>query len=835
MKRLIAVLFSIGVLVLPAGASGSVLFDEDFTGPTSQAPFKVGGSFTPCLTASQDTSQAPIPGCPTGQPSLPPAGDPDGSGTLRLTDNAQRRSSYAIFDESLPFTAGVRFIFDAFAYNGSIVPGFPDHGADGISVFIKDASIPQEAPGAFGGSLGYAQSNDDFDSPYSAPATIPGVPGGYFGLGIDEFGNFANDREARGYGCETRADRNLHQNTVSIRGRGFPGTEWLQGYCLRESVTAPASIDQVNATLRSIPGVTRRYLVEVDPPADPDGRIRVSADFDLDGTFTPLLDVSEPADPPTSFQFGFAGSTGQATNIHELRAVRVETIDPLPLFRLTKRHEGALVAGRDGTFILRATVRSDGGPAQAPVVLSDLLPRGVTVGAEPRGTGWDCSATVIGSRRARCVYDIRPNDPVAPGTRLPRVTLPVRLASGMTGSYVNRASLTGAEILEPLRAEDPFEIRRLADLAVTKIARPEQAGIGELVSFAIAVTNLGPSDAHRVELVDTLPAGLQLADIQVSRGSCNKVPPGFRCSLGTIRAGGGRLIELTARTTGPAGTEINTARADAVEEDPDPANNEDSAKVEVKGPPAPPPDLSVTKTVSPESVRVGQSVEYTITVRNPASVTAEDVVMVDTNSFPSRVLSMKPQSGSCRFESRSIICHLGDIPAGATRTIRVRLVLLRTGTAENAAVAIPGGSGGGDMAKAKVKVTGGAALRITKRASRTSMSIGGSVAYRIRVRSVGTERARDVRVCDRLPSQLRIARPQSRRGKRKVCWKVGGLDPGASRSFKVVAFSVRGTRRAVNRAVATASNARTVRAQRPVRVIDSCLPSGLRSGATISC
>lgn len=835
MKFLTTLLILLGVLVVPPVAGASVLFDEDFTGGDVNAPFQVGGTFTPCLTASQATAQTPIPGCPTGQPSLPPTGDIAGTGALRLTDNVQRRSSYVIFGDSLPFTAGIRFLFDAFAYNGSIVPGFPNHGADGISVFIKDAQVPEQAPGAFGGSLGYAQSNDDFDSPYSAPATIPGVPGGYFGVGIDEFGNFANDREARGYGCDTRADRNLHPNTVSIRGRGFPGTDWLQGYCLRESVVASQSIDQVNAPLRTAPGVARRYLVEVDPPSDPAARIRVFADYEPDGVFTPLLDVAVPPDPPTSFEFGFGASTGQATNIHELRAVKVESIDPLPLYSLRKRHRGDLVAGRDGTFFLRASLLSTGGPARAPVVINDRLPAGVTVRAIPRGNGWDCSSTVIGSRRARCVYDITPDDPVSPGTPLPRITLPVSLAPDMVGDFVNRAVLTGAEILTPIRAQDPFQIRRLADLAVRKIARPEQAGIGELVSFAIAVTNLGPSDAHQVELDDEMPSGLSLVDIKTSQGSCAPRSGGFRCDLDTIPAGGSKLIELTTRTTGPPGTEVNTARATAVEEDPDPTNNEDSAKVEVRGDPDPPPELSVTKSASRKKVRVGEAFGYTIKVKNTGAVPALDVVVVDGNSLPMRVISIKPSTGKCQVQDGAATCQLGDIPVGATRTIQIRAAILRAGNSRNSALAIPGGARTGEIAKVDVKVREGAALRISKRVNRSAIAIGQTASYRITVHSTGSDPARKVRVCDRLPKELRIAAPGKHRGDRKICWKVGTLNPGASRTFRAVVYSVAETRRAVNHAVANSSNANTVKANRAIRVNDSCPRELFPSNPALRC
>ena len=126
----------------------------------------------------------PIPGCPLGQPSLPAGGDPDGDGALRLTSNNSFSSGFILYQDALPLTAGLDIRFSFYAYNGT--------GADGFSFFVADGAQNLTKPGADGGSLGYAQRND-----------TPGLLGGYFGVGIDEYGNFANDSENRGNGCAT--------------------------------------------------------------------------------------------------------------------------------------------------------------------------------------------------------------------------------------------------------------------------------------------------------------------------------------------------------------------------------------------------------------------------------------------------------------------------------------------------------------------------------------------------------------------------------------------------------------------------------------------------------
>lgn len=83
-----------------------------------------------------------------------------------------------------------------------------------------DGSTDLPSAGADGGSLGYAQRN-----------LTPGVDGGYLGLGLDAYGNFANDGEQRGLNCPAGERSPITEaypvtNTVTLRGPG-------QGACTR--------------------------------------------------------------------------------------------------------------------------------------------------------------------------------------------------------------------------------------------------------------------------------------------------------------------------------------------------------------------------------------------------------------------------------------------------------------------------------------------------------------------------------------------------------------------------------------------------------------------------
>ena len=830
----------LGPLTAAAPSSADVLLEETFTGATANAQMRVGGTFVPCLTASTATGQENVPGCAAGQPSIPSGGDPVGGGALRLTDNAHDHHGFAIYDRLFPSTQGVRFTFTTFAYNGTRVPGY--NAGDGISVFLADGSVGAQHPGAFGGSLGYAQKARDFDA--EVP-DIPGVPGGYVGVGVDEFGNFANDREARGYGCERRVDRDIHPDHLSIRGRGLPGSGWLRGYCLLERSPAPApgALSQPDATSRELPEVGHTFRVEVDPPLLPDGardpaaRVRLFADMDRDGTFVPVLDVPLPDDPPSTYEFGIAASTGNATNIHEIRAVRIETIDPLPQFTLVKHHTGQLVAGSTGAFTLQVGVTRAGGPAYETLHLDDTLPPGVTLSALPSGRGWDCTASVVGSRIVHCDHPVARGNPIAPGTSLPHVTVPVAIDPGARGRRVNVARLRSLELPEPLRAPDPFTLARSVDMRIEKRAVPAVVAPGGETTYTLVAVNDGPSDADDVVVTDRAPDGVTFTGARPSQGACTHTATTLRCELDRVRADASAQVVVSAVVgADTAGRRLTNLARVTAPDDRDPSDDTATATVEVHAEPLGPlPRLRVTKTAAQRSVRIGQPVDYTIRVHNDGTVTARDVVLTDSVSMPGRLVEVRPPAGdSCEHERAVLRCRLGPIAPGATVTIRARLRFGRAGTAVDSVSVSPSvGPLADRLASAEVVVHGGARLALRKRASATRVRVGDLVRYRLTVRSLGPRPAVGVRVCDRLPAALRLVGAHGpgrravaeRAGRQRVCWRLLGLAVGASRRYTLLTRAVRPVRRARNVAGAAARNAAPQRARRPLTVRRAPRPS----------
>ncbi len=240
------------------------------------------------------------------------------SGYLRLTNNTGNNAKAATIPAAFPAAGNyISVEFLHYAYNGT------NPGADGIAVTLSDYNVPA-VPGAYGGSLGYAQQT-----------SINGFAGGWIGVALDEWGNYQNPTEGRIGGP------GFIPQTVGVRGSGS-GTSnyrWLQG----NAAALSPGID--NATSTS-PSRGFRYQVVVDARnagfPTPQTFVAVNRDATSSGnSYSPViasfdafsrattLGFTQAVVPP-NWQISFTGSTGGSNNIHEISGLRVcaQTVVP---------------------------------------------------------------------------------------------------------------------------------------------------------------------------------------------------------------------------------------------------------------------------------------------------------------------------------------------------------------------------------------------------------------------------------------------------------------------------------------------------------------------------
>jgi type IV pilus assembly protein PilY1 len=244
-------------------------------------------------------------------------------------------------------------------------------GADGMSFFLMDGSVDMtnsaiDHIGSWGGSLGYSCSMTNAD--------YHGIVGGYIGLGIDEYGNFLNGTSntlgvsnfQHNGADNTASGGGQMANRIGMRGAGSIDWYWLNatypnyypstltatqqqtavsntcstGTLWDNSTSTPTN---TGTTVNDYPAIQNAFTVISNTIAkeySSGGYSRSSAtpityrlrltedglltlDFSYNGgAWTNVIKnqsiVTPTAPVPATVRFGFAGSTGGASNIHEI-------------------------------------------------------------------------------------------------------------------------------------------------------------------------------------------------------------------------------------------------------------------------------------------------------------------------------------------------------------------------------------------------------------------------------------------------------------------------------------------------------------------------------------
>ena len=325
-------LYGTGALVLAAGiaaapvAAGAqepteakeLLLAADFAGDRLDDPAFIALGDA-CLTGMPaDQADSGFAACDTPEGQGPEPGHVPGY--LQLTDARYRTTGGILYDKALEPKGDIEITFAQYQYGGT--------GADGISFFLIDGEANPTDVGAYGGSLGYAQHED-----------IPGIEGGYLGLGLDAWGNFSADTENRGNNCpedqrspeHLTVELNRAPDNVALRGPG-QGTE---GYCLLATTATDEKIGEYDLgevygssfdeSLNSDDLADAKRLVKLKVTDDDHPKVTVDIDF-LDGDGWNRVLEAQMEDPaPDTFKFGFASSTGLENDTHLIRHLRVET------------------------------------------------------------------------------------------------------------------------------------------------------------------------------------------------------------------------------------------------------------------------------------------------------------------------------------------------------------------------------------------------------------------------------------------------------------------------------------------------------------------------------
>ncbi len=247
--------------------------------------------------------------------------DPVGSGYLRLTSNSLNQAGTAFSSAIFPSNNGLTASFEYYMYGGTALTG---KTGDGFSFFLFDASVSTAnfRTGANGGALGYAQKEN--------PA-IKGVSKGYIGIGFDAFGNFSNPSDGRNGGP------GVVPSAVVIRGPGDGSSKTADYPYVAGQATnvAPFNFPLATATRDPYPTASnyRKAIVEMTPVITGTTvtgftiNVKIVVGGSTPTTYTIISNQAFNYPPPPYLKFGFSGSTGSASDYHDIRNFTITVRD----------------------------------------------------------------------------------------------------------------------------------------------------------------------------------------------------------------------------------------------------------------------------------------------------------------------------------------------------------------------------------------------------------------------------------------------------------------------------------------------------------------------------
>lgn len=497
----------------------------------------------------------------------------------------------------------------------------------------------------------------------------------------------------------------------------------LRQQALSRCLDAQTDPDRIDATVDlGVDGSARyEYAVRVHPSAR--------------GVLTNVATVSpgEGIDP--------APENNEGTDLTQIRAVSDLSV--------TKTGPVQAVAGLRLNYVIEV---GNAGPSDAlGMQVVDTLPAALA------GATWTCVASAGSSCPAAGSGSLAMTGTVLVGGTL-RIEIDAPIASSYLGALVNTVSL----VLEP-DATDPdlsnntasasTDVIAIADVSVSKSNSVSTVTAGARTLYAIAVNNLGPSDAPQVRVRDLLPAQLRDAQWTCSLqggGSCPASGTGSIDQVIAVTAGATALFELDVQVAPEARGSVSntvTVQVQGAPTDPQSANDSatDTDTISVAH------DLAVglVDPLDPFDSSGSIALPYLVQVDN---VGPSDAVGVNLRLGFSAAVQAQLGLSCAPAGSNEIDCDLGTLRAGSSRVLDARLLQLPAPPATLTVVASIGGGDGQDPQQAnnsaveQTTLVAGIDLQVGISNGVSLIQPGDATTYTVLVTNIGSVTATSVQV-----------------------------------------------------------------------------------------
>jgi uncharacterized repeat protein (TIGR01451 family) len=237
-------------------------------------------------------------------------------------------------------------------------------------------------------------------------------------------------------------------------------------------------------------------------------------------------------------------------------------------------------AGSNLTYTV--TVTNSGPDPAGNVAWNDTLPAGTTFASLSSPAGWSCTTPAVGSGgTVSCT-----NASLAVDSAVFTLVVAVD-ASTAAGTVVSNTATVSAATADPANGNNSATatttVNASADLSVTNNGTPPNVINGQPITYAIVVTNAGPSTATSVTLTDVIPTGTTFTSLSSAAGwSCTTPAVGstgtVTCTNAAFAPGSANFSLVVTVDIGlPPTMIVNTANVTASTTDPSPGNESASA------------------------------------------------------------------------------------------------------------------------------------------------------------------------------------------------------------------------------------------------------------------
>ncbi len=211
------------------------------------------------------------------------------------------------------------------------------------------------------------------------------------------------------------------------------------------------------------------------------------------------------------------------------------------------------------------------------------------------------------------------------------------------------------------------------DIAILAGGQPAAVLLGDAATITFDANSIGADTADSVNVDVTIPSGVTLESVSATSGTCTTGAGTASCAIGTVAAGSGATVTLTA-VTSAVGTADFIATVTAAT-DANSGNNQASVQITVD----PAVDLVATAAATAQ-VTVDGSTTLRPNVENRSSIAATGVSVTVTPGAGISIDTASWAAGSCSITDNVATCQANSLAAQSNTQLQIGVTGTSVGT-----------------------------------------------------------------------------------------------------------------------------------------------------------